>query len=198
MATKGTNPTDKDAKQKGEWKAEVISEWKSSKAVTWKAQRSTAPDGKVLMGVRQYITTAKMGEIAGKSGITFADDEHLVDNIENVMRLLQDLKADATGTPKRKGKGAAVEQVAAAVKTRKLSKKAQAIKDEEDAEAAEREKSDFVFVKEGNVYLKSCREVDGVMKVKTTEDGDDAQTFALAQATKLSKKLSSKWSMQEL
>lgn len=192
MATKGSKAK---AEPKGEWKAKTLKEWKASEAVTWRAQKSTSPEGDVFVGVRQYIKTKTKGEIAGRSGITFKMDGTVLDNTKNVLGLFEAVVQELMKNIPAITKGKADEAVR---KARKLSPKAQAIKDEEDAEAALRAKSDFVFCKEGNVYLKSCREVDGVMKVKTTDDADDAQTFKLKQANALAEKLSSKWSMQEL
>lgn len=80
------------AKEKGEWSSETIAEWSVSKALSWKAQISTAPDGGKFIGVRQYVTTAKLGEIAGKGGISIKLDENAGESLRKIRELLEALQ----------------------------------------------------------------------------------------------------------
>ena len=84
--------TRKSTKEKGEWSSETISEWSPTQAVTWKAQVSTAPDGGKFVGVRQYITTVKLGEIAGKGGISIKLDDNTGDALQQLASMFRDLR----------------------------------------------------------------------------------------------------------
>lgn len=76
---------------KGEWSSETISEWEQSPTTTWKAQVSKSPDGKFMVGVRQYLKT-KTYEGPGKGGITFQVDGNADESLEQLQNMFRDLR----------------------------------------------------------------------------------------------------------
>lgn len=190
------------AKKAGEWKAETVKEWKSSEAVTWRAQKSTSPEGQKFIGVRQYVSTKTKGEIAGRSGITFVHSEEGIKALDKVIVLMTALRA-SLGKPskyeKPEGKTTGIKKShdADGKPVKAIPAKKRVRKGEEQDEPAE--DADYVLVRDGNVYMASCRtDEDGKVKIKSTEDSDKAQTFKLKRAQKVLEGVSDRWSLQEL
>lgn len=157
-------------KEKGAWVSRTVAEWKNSKASTWKAQISTSPNGQKFLGVRQYITTAKSGEIAGKGGFNFLEGPNSGEFLDEMIRLLTALKGS-------KGKKAATEDAVEGVK--KPVKVLEEKKPRKSRKATEPEEvKTFGLINESeDKWLVSVRMVDGKVKVKSTDVEEDAKTF---------------------
>ena len=158
--------------EKSEWTSKTITEWtpEGQKAITWKAQISKAPDGTQFIGVRQYITTAKMGEIASKGGISIKLDDKSEECLTRLTRMFNDLKMHIAedGSPK------------VAVKNLKVVK-------------APEVKDDFILVKNTGKYLTSFKIGMGA---KVSSDLSRAQLFTKERADALLLRLSDAWEIK--
>jgi hypothetical protein len=166
-------------KPKGEWLTNTIAEWAPTKAVTWKAQFSTAPDGSQFVGIRQYVVTTKLGEIASKGGFSIKLDEKADDALEAMQNMITALRnqvaEEVQGTTKPKK---AVTKPAARGTGKKLSLAADGM---------------FLLKKDTGKYLTSFINGGGV---KVSSDINKAQLFTHERAKGLlDHKLSDAWSM---
>lgn len=153
------------AKEKAEWQSRTVAEWKNSKASTWKAQISTSPNGQKFVGVRQYIMTAKSGEIAGKGGISFMEGSDANTSIDQIIKLFTALKEN-------KPKKGAVEKAIDihAEKPEKKPRKSRK-KEEEEVETFGLTNDD------ATKWLVGWRKVGDALKMKSTEVEEEARPF---------------------
>ena len=163
-------------KPKGEWLTNTIAEWAPSKAVSWRAQFSTAPDGSQFVGIRQYVLTAKLGEIAGKGGFSIKLDDKADDALEAIQNMITALR----------------EQVAEEVEGTTKPKKAVTKPARASSKKASTE-GQFLLKKDTGKYLTSFVNGGGV---KVSSDINKAQLFTHDRAKGLlDHKLSDAWGM---
>lgn len=189
------------SKSKGEWKSKTLKEWKQSESVVWRAQMSRAPDGKEFVGVRQYIITAKSGEIAGRSGVTFALDEKSNVGLSKVIALLKTCMAhvgDIDDLDQSEGvdemdEMAEDDEDAPAPKSLPKIPAPKSMPRAAKAKAASSTfATQFQLKKNTGKFLLSV----SAESVKVTSDSNKAQLFSRKQAEKiLSERLSDQWAI---
>jgi hypothetical protein len=163
-------------KSKGEWSSETIAEWCVSKSLTWKAQISKAPDGGQFVGIRQYVTTAKMGEIAGKGGFSIKLDDKADDALEAMQNMITALRSQLS------------EEVDGNVKPKKS-----VVKPPKGKKLSLPTDGMFLLKKDNGKYLTSFVNGGGV---KVSSDVNKAQLFTHERAKGLlDHKLSEAWGM---
>ena len=166
MVTKKSTP-----KKVGEWTSETLAEWSDTEhRAVWRAQKSTSPDGKDLIGVRQYIKTAKY-EGPGRNGITVPLDDNAEEALTQIMNLFRDARTHLTSSGK------------SPVKAKVISKKT----------ALASVEPQFYLKKNNGKYLVSVSPETGA---KVSSDQSKAQLFTKSRASDiLDGILSDAWSM---
>ena len=158
---------------KGEWSSETISEWAQSTTTTWKAQVSKSPEGKFMIGVRQYIKT-KTYEGPGKGGISFQVDCYADESLEQLQNMFRDLRAHLN---------------APTIRAKPKAQKPAVV----TAKAAAPSSAQYFLIKDNGKYAASV----SAESIKVTSDKNKAQLFTKKIARELlDTRMSDAWDME--